>query len=291
MARAHRLYATHLHGAGGSTADLIDRAIAAGERAVDLQPESAEPYDALGNAYRFRGSQRPDVRAAEEDLTRAIELFEQALARKPQGASIWNDLGNGHAARAAAALRRGVPDFGAYAAAVQAYERSITVQGGSHPSPWINLGALLLDHAPVLEEPERSLLIEDALRKLQAGLHLHKSDPYALALWAQAAAQQVASGGDPGLLVTARAAAEQARKLDPAAWQGEVAIAMVAEAEAELEAAAARDPFVSLRDAHQAWRRALALNPLHEELRRGEAESWAHLQSSGRFSPKASIHR
>jgi predicted Ser/Thr protein kinase len=292
LARAHRLYATHLHGTGAASAGLIDQAILAGERAVALQPESAEPYDALGNVYRLRGSQRSQVEADNDaDLKRAIELFEQALLRKPNGAAIWNDLGNGHAARAAVALTRGAPDFQAYAAAIEAYERSISVQGGTHPSPWINLGALHLDQAQVLEEPERTLLIESALADLQAGLQLHKSDPYALALWAQAAAQQARTLDDPSWLARARTAAERAKALDPASWHGEVALAMIAEAEADLQVATAHDPGDALLASHRAWQRALALNPQQPELRRGEAESWARLQSSGRFSPKASIQR
>lgn len=292
LARAHRLYATHLHGTGEVAADLIDQAIVAGERAVALQPESAEPYDALGNVYRLRGSQRPQPGVDRDaDLRRAIELFEEALRRKPNGASIWNDLGNGHAARAAAALSQGAPNVEAYTAAIDAYERSIAVQGGNHPSPWINLGALHLDQAQVLEEPERTLLIELALEKLQAGLQLHKSDPYALALWAQAAAQRVRTQHDAELLARARATAEQARRLDPAGWHGEVAEAMVAEAEAALVAASAGDERAALGAAHRAWQRALALNPLQPELQRGEAESWARLQLSGRFNPKDSIQR
>lgn len=290
LARAHRLYATHLHGLGRSEGRLLDRAIAAGEEALRRAPDSDEPYDTLSNVYRVRGARSAEGGAPyREDLRRAITLSTRAIERRPRDARLWNDLGNGYAALATAGTAAGAADWEAFAAAEQAYRRSIALAGGTHPSPWINLGALDLDYAELSEPPERELLLLQARLQLQAGLQLHRADPYAWALLGRTIAQLPDAEGTD--LEEASAAIARAQALDPTSWHGYAAGAILAEVQARSAEAVGQDPQPARWAAHEAWLQALALNPGHPEVQRGEAESWARLYSAGRLSPWASIQR
>jgi eukaryotic-like serine/threonine-protein kinase len=292
ISRSRRLYATHLHDRGLAVGEHIDAAITAGERALAIEPKNPRALDTLGNIHRFRGARLAEAGGSPDvDLSRAIELIERGLSIDGEQASIWNDLGNAHSARAAAARLADRADPSAYAEAVAAYQTSIRIQDGGHPSPFINLGALEVDEALGANESERSFHAALAITALEAGLAMHRNDPYAVALLAEARALLAAAELDERGLDAARVLAKRAQTLDPSAWEGMAAEAITEQAAATMAMARQQDPRDALERSLAAWRRAAVLSPLSPYPSRGAREVEAQLADQGRLSPQASSQR
>jgi len=155
-ARLLRRKAEHLNRLGEPSVDLLDQALASGERALQSQEDQSAAYREIALIQMARMNALSGKADTEPILTAARAAFD-SVADRHRDFSYYNNaaLLDWHLVKER--RRRGLPVLEERDRAIDAYERALSL-APRNAEVQVNLGMALLDRAGDVEEPGRDLL-------------------------------------------------------------------------------------------------------------------------------------
>ncbi len=153
--------------------DLLESAIAAHQKSLELRPDDPDTLHNLGSALADRGlAAAGESRAAW--FERAIEQFEKSLARRPDDPDTLHNLGSALADRGREA--EGESRAAWFERAIEQFEKSLA-RRPDHPDTLHNLGIALAERGRAAEGESRAAWFERAIEQFEKSLARRPDDP------------------------------------------------------------------------------------------------------------------